>query len=103
MGYYARNKGTAFVEDNYKQKADSCGIANLKQGRHKVGTIQQVDDVTYSKGDRAYDYCTFNIGFFHHTEQEAAEDNLLDKADVKHGQNMKGYLACGVVDVKSVP
>ena len=54
-----------------------------------------------SKGQRAYDHGAANIGFFHHPEQKAPEDQFFNEADVQHRQNVKYDTADGIVDVKA--
>ena len=56
-----------------------------------------------SKCQRAYDHSAANIGFFHHPEQKAPEDQFFNEADVQHRQNVKYDTADGIVDVKAVP
>ena len=56
-----------------------------------------------SKGQRAYDHGAAHIGFFHHPEQKAPEDQFFNEADVQHRQNVKYDTADGIVDVKAVP
>lgn len=97
MGYYAGDERFAFCKYNDKQISDGNGIADLYQGGNQIRSVDQVDDVAYSKGDSRDMYRALDPLPLHHPEEKSSEDYLLDEAYIYHSQNMKEYFTFCIV------
>ena len=103
VGNDAGDQRAALVKNHHEQEADGDGVSDLQQGRDQLGAVEQVDNVPHPESKCADNNRAPQVGFGHHPEEEAPEDDLLDEADVEHGQDVEDGLGGGEVEVDAAP
>ena len=86
MGDDARPQGAAAPENDNVQKTDKHSEEDLYQifRYTHAAAVEQIDDMTQTKGDTGDYYRPLNAVTGHGLEQESAEDQFLQKADAEH-------------------
>jgi len=99
----AGDQRSALLEYDHEEIPDGYGVAHLQQSGKQLRTVQQVDDMADAEGERADQNGNGLVVLCHHFKEIPAENDLLDEADVQHGQNVKKDLLCAVVDMDPAP
>ena len=91
------------MENDHEKVADGGSVGDLKQSGNKVCSVQKIDHVTDAKGYGADCHGNTHVILRHHPKEKAAENDLLDKADIQHRQNVADDLGSRVIDIDAVP
>lgn len=105
VGGDADKQALALVKEINEEQSEGAGTKHLTEVFDQRGTasVDQIDHMTDTEGERGDDHRALDPLLSHCPKEKATEDQLLQKAHEKHGQQVKDALKRRIVEGDAKP